>query len=232
LLGSSPAAILISNFLRAAGSGGTGSERSYDRALENLRKHAAEVIVEIARAERACAAQDYPTRWMLIFAASQLEHAAALPFLRTVVASTIPPEQSKDPHSWSTAAEETILRTTAVDGVARLAGRKNASAFTSLFEFLAQPSFSIRRAAAHGILAAPNGRRYASRIADLLPSDQRFILDMKRIDVRDVPQVRDPRKHLPERIRSREGAPKPVQNIAASGGAGPKLRRRSQKETK
>ena len=230
--GSSPAAVLLRNFLRAAGTGGAGAERSYDTALENLRKHAPDVVVEIARAERACASQDYPTRWMLIFAASQLEHPAALSFLRTVATSPIPPERSKDPHSWSTVAEETILRTTAIDGVARLARRKNPSALASLFEFLTQPSFSIKRAAAHGILAAPNGRKHSSRIADLLPSDQRFILDMKHVDVRKVPQVKDPRKHLPERVRNRESVPKPVPKPAASRGAGPKLQPQSKKETK
>lgn len=231
-LGSSPAAVLLRNFLRAAGTGGAGAQQSYHTALADLRKHAPDVVVEIARAERACASQDYPTRWMLIYAASQLDNGAALSFLCTVAASPIPPERSKDPHSWSTVAEETILRTTAIDGVARLARRKNPKALASLFEFLTQPSFSVKRAAAQGILAAPNGRKLSSRIANLLPSDQRFILDMKHVDVREVPQVKDPRKHLPERVRSRESAPKPIAKPASSRGAGAKLRPQSNKETR
>jgi hypothetical protein len=71
-----------------------------------------------------------------------------------------------------------------------------------------------------------------SRIADLLPSNQRFILEMKQVDVREVSQVRDPRKHLPERVRDREGAAKPIPKAAAVGPAGPKVRHRSRKETK
>jgi len=83
----------------------------------------------------------------------------------------------------------------------------------------------------HGILETPNGRKHASRIREILPADLRFILDMKRVDVRDVPQVKDPRKHLPERVRNRASAPKPVPKPAMSRGAGSELRPQSNKET-
>jgi hypothetical protein len=54
-------------------------------------------------------------------AAAELQHPAALPFLFNLVLTPIPPEESPDPHSFSTVAEETILRTTAVEGIGHLA---------------------------------------------------------------------------------------------------------------
>src|SRR3712207_8247200 len=44
---------------------------------------------------------------------------------RSFVRTPIPLERSKDSHSFSTVAEETILRTTAVDGVEQLAAEGN-----------------------------------------------------------------------------------------------------------
>src|ERR1043166_4710677 len=141
--GSGPAAELVQNFIRAAGGFGPAAEEAQESALKNLRRQAADVVVEIARAERGLPSHDYPSRWMLVFAAAQLEHPAALPFLRGLVTTPIPAEQSQHSHGWSIVAEETILRTTAVEGIARLAQRRTANALATLLEFLSIPSFSI-----------------------------------------------------------------------------------------
>jgi hypothetical protein len=85
----------------------------------------------------AIATHDYPTRWAHVHAASELRHPAALPFLRNLILTPIPPEESPDPHSFSTVGEETILRTTAVEGIGYLA-RGRADATEMLFEALRQ----------------------------------------------------------------------------------------------
>jgi hypothetical protein len=53
-------------------------------------------------------------------------------------ATPIPPERSKNPHSFSTVAEETILRTTAIEGIKYLAADGSEAAIESLFDFLGQ----------------------------------------------------------------------------------------------
>jgi hypothetical protein len=159
-----------------------------------LRSQAEAVVPEIARIEATLRETDYPTRFALILAASELRHPAALPWLRTVALSRIPAERSSDPHSFSTVAEETILRTMAVDGIGNLARDNNNDANEALFQCLATPSLSIHRAAVQQLLQSPNVPR--ERIVSALPQDEHFLLDLRRIDVREAPQVRNPQQTL------------------------------------
>ena len=141
------------------------------------------------------------TRWAA-------RHPAALPFLRNLILTPIPPEESPDPHSFSTVAEETILRTTAVEGVGYLA-RDRANAVGTLFEALRQPSLSVRRAAVQSLLGSRRGRKLRAQISNALPEEQRFLLDLKAVNVRDVPQVTNPERHLSEAGRRGGIAPAP-----------------------
>jgi hypothetical protein len=204
-----PAGALLGNFIAAISGADEDAEDVYREALEAMRKRPELVLVELVRAESACHSRDYPTRWALVHAASELRHPAVLPFLTSLVLTPIPPEESRDPHSFSTVAEETILRTTAVEGVGRLAAEGNRAALDSLFEFVKQPSLSIRRAAVQSILATRRGRGLRRRIAALLPDDQQFLLDIKPVKVDDVPQVKRPQRHLSEAGRRSTTEPPP-----------------------
>ncbi len=178
----SPAGILLQNFLVAMNAVGEDAEDTYRRTLADLRKRADLALIEIARAQNDCDRHDYPTRWVHVHAAAELRHPAALPFLLDLAL-------------YSTVAEETILRTTAVEGIGYLA-KERREAVEALFECLKQPSLSIRRAAVQSLLKTSRGRSLRSRIANALPEDQRFLLDLKALDVRDVPQIKRPQRHL------------------------------------
>lgn len=203
----SPAGTLLTNFFAAMSGAGDDAEDQYRRALTNLRKYADLVMVEIARSHSECNAGDYPTRWAHVHAASEMRHPAALPFLRNLILTPIPPEESPDPHSFSSVGEETILRTTAVEGIGHLASR--ADAIETLFEALRQPSLSIRRAAVQSLLASARGRKLRARIAKALPEEQQFLLDLKAVSVRDVPQIKNPERHLSQAGRRGGIAPAP-----------------------
>lgn len=193
----SPASILLRNFFATMNVVGDDAQERYRRALADLRKRADLVLVEIARAQNDCDRGDYPARWAHVHAAAELRHPAALPFLLNLVLTPIPPEEAPDPHSFSTVAEETILRTTAVEGIGYLA-KERGEAVEALFECLKQPSLSVRRAAIQSLLKTPRGRRLRARIAGMLPEDQRFLLNLKTVEVRDVPQIKRPQRHLSE----------------------------------
>lgn len=188
---------------------GKDAQSAYDTALADLRVHPEDTVIELARAVNGCDPTDYPERWALIHAAAELRHPAALPLLKSLVLTPIPPEDSEDPHAFSTVGEETILRTTAVEGVEYLAVNGDEAALAALFEFLEQPSLSIRRATVQAILATRGGQDLRGRIAELLPRDQQFLLDIKRVNVQDVPQVRDPRIHLNESVGEGKTTPAP-----------------------
>lgn len=197
----------LHDFLSAAYMQSDEGDEAYKRALERLRSQAEAVVPELSRIEATLRETDYPTRFALILAASELRHPAALPWLRNVALTRIPAERSSDPHSFSTVAEETILRTMAVDGIGNLARDGNGDAVEALFQCLGTPSLSIHRAAVQQLLQSPNVSR--DRIVSTLPEDQHFLLDLRRIDVREAPQIRNPQQTLTPGSPSRGQASSP-----------------------
>jgi hypothetical protein len=177
-------------------SSGDDAAFRHDRAVESLKRDPEEMMVAISAAYGHCSAGDYPQRHALVSAASIMAHEGALPFLASVALSDIPAEAARDPHSFSTVAEETIIRMTAVDGIAQHASRGVGHAIELLLRCVESPAFSIRRAAVTGLMATPEGQRLRPRMEALVPEDQRFIFDLKRVAVREAIQVKDPRRHL------------------------------------
>ena len=111
--------------------------------------------------------------------------------------SEVPPEAAKDPHSFSTVAEETIIRTSAVDAIARYASAGLQKAINLLLRCAESPAFSIRRAVVNGLVASPEGQRLRPRLEALIPKEQHFIFNLKeQVSVRDAIQVKDPTRHL------------------------------------
>lgn len=187
---------LLEELIAAMYSGGAEAQDRYDEILYRAREMAGDIVVEIARAEGRSDPHDYSRRWALIHAAGELHYEGSVPFLKNVVMTPIPPEEAPDPHTFSTVTEETILRTTAIDGLERLAADGSDAALDVLLAALEQPSLSVRRAAVQGVLATTRGEELRDRVAELLPEDQRFLLEIKRAAVQEIPQVRDPRAYL------------------------------------
>jgi hypothetical protein len=187
---------LLRAFLSVMHTSGENAEADYAQALEFLRREPESTMIAIAGAYLTSPERAYPRRHSLVQAAVALEHEAALPFLADVVRSPIPPEGMPDAHASSTVAEETIIRMSAVDGISAIARTGARQAVEMLISFLSIPSFSIRRAAVMGVLAAPGGARHRRRMQGLIPADQHFIFNMKKVHVRDAVQVKDPRRHL------------------------------------
>lgn len=176
---------------------GEDAEGEYQEAMGALRKQGIEAVIEIARRECRCLHADYATRWALIYIATELDQPAALPLLKNIVQTPIPVDKTRDPHA-SRVARETVLRTTAVDGIASLARKGDGGAVQALLEFLSIDSVSIRRAAVQGLRESPQGEDLRDRIASCLPKDQHFLLDLKRVSVDKVEQIADPTRHLSE----------------------------------
>ena len=170
-----PIAARINNFLAAMNGAGDNAQVRYAAALDAMRAEPEQSVLALAQAEAVCNRTDYPLRWALVYAAAQMNHDAALPYLRNLILTPIPPEQSSAPHSFSTVGKETVLRTTAIEGVGRLAVQGNEAALPALFEFLSIASISVRRASVQAILAVnPKLRKKA---AEALPADHRFLLE-------------------------------------------------------
>jgi len=178
--------------------GGDDAQFRYDQAVDSLNRDPEQMMVAISAAYGHCPVTDYPQRHALVAAASRLRDEGALPFLASVALSEIPPEGSKDPHSFSTVGEETIIRMSAVDSIARHAARGLQLAIDLLLRCVESPAFSVRRAAVSGLMATREWQNLRPRMEAIIPKEQHFIFDLKNVSVRDAIQVKDPTKHLVE----------------------------------
>jgi hypothetical protein len=203
---------------------GDDANDRHDQGLDSLRRDPAETMVAIVAAYGGCPAGDYAQRQALVRAAGMLGHSGSLPFLASVALAEIPPEGAADPHSFSTVAEETIIRMTAVDGIVRRAQDGDEGAAEILMRCVESPSFSVRRTAVSGLMSTPYGVERRGDIEARVPSDQRFIFEFKQVPVSEAIQVEDPTRHLSDRYRE-PGEPKPaIPGEAGTGGQPPTTR--------
>ncbi len=212
----------VEDFVRAAYQAGPNAEFEYERALAVIRKAPQEVVVEIAIALGECQQYDYPRRWALIFAASELRHRAALPLLFTIVKAPLPSEPQPPSHGFSIVGEETILRTTAIEGIGHLARDGGEEALATLFSALRQPSISIRRAAVQALLSTTDENEMRQRIMTYLPPEEHYLLELKTPKVVEVPQVENPERFLSEEAHQSSSLKAP--HLPEDRGTSPKKR--------
>ncbi|WP_157466551.1 hypothetical protein [Edaphobacter aggregans] len=65
---------------------------------------------------------------------------------------------------------------------------------------------------------SPSGQQDRERIAQALPDDQRYLLDLRSIDVREAPRVRDPQQFLAPGITFGGQSPAPPSERAGHPG--------------
>ncbi len=172
----------------------------------NLADASAEVVPALIETWRATPDQETGLRWALVYSAP-ITGSSAVPFLREVVLSPVLPERSPDPHGYSTKAWDSIVRSRAVGGLESLAVAGAPGAESALFECLSHELFSIRALSAIALVHLPGSGERRERIQRALPEAERSIVDIQRVRVSVVPQVRDPRKHLVSPIGHRVPVP-------------------------
>ncbi len=195
---------LIVTAINHMGGVGEHAEEAYQRALAALRDHVDAVVKTVAAEYSRVPENQYLDRWSLVQLFAELPHPSALATLERILASDIPPERSKDPHGHSTVGEEVMIRTTAVDALARLHAAKIVEAGRILLRYAEHPTFSIRRACVQAVMetGSPDEQKNLQKI--LQKRGETSLLEIRRRDVREVPQatggrfiVRDDRKNEP-----------------------------------
>lgn len=167
---------------------GEAAEACYQRALDGLARQAKDAVKALAEEYQRLPTSQYLDRWALLQLMVELRHEASLEFVDRLLAGVLPEEQSADPEHASTSAEEIMIRTTAVDVLDHLAADGSASARDLLLRHATHENFSIKRAAIQGYLAH-GGEGARERLQKHLPQRDHFILDIHRLDVRQVPQA-------------------------------------------
>lgn len=200
---------LIVTAVNQMGGFGPNAEADYQSALDALRRQEAAALSIIVAEYKALPESRYLDRWSLVQLLAELKNPDSLPALDDVLSSSVPPEQSKNPHSFSTLGQEIMIRTTAVEAATRIAAAGGHQAVDLLLKHARHNIFSVRRACIQGYLAH-GGNEAKERLLKIVPENERFIMEIRREDVRNVPQpkgqnfLRRPERDLPPRIPVRK----------------------------
>lgn len=180
---------------------GSSADETYREALRGQRDDE-EFIILVFKTLDALNESAYIERWALVQLAIDLEHPVAGDYLAELVRRPIPEEQSQDPgHGLSTVTEEVILRTTAIEGLARLL-RRDVDTTETLLETIASSDYvAMRRAAWFAI--ADSGRDDAVQRARSILQERGdgWIAELRRIPVEEAEQ-HDPKLIDPPRGRT------------------------------
>ncbi|MET0909427.1 MAG: hypothetical protein ABWZ99_08150 [Ilumatobacteraceae bacterium] len=180
--------------LAAMTGGGPDADENYQRTIRELGADD-EFVGVVLKTLDALEEDEYQERWALVQLAIDLENRAAGDYLVEFVRREIAPERSKDPvHGVSTVTEEVILRTTAIEGLARLF-RHDYDASDALLEIVSSAEYTALRRASWFALIDGGRDDAVERAREVLrDSDYAWIADLKRIPVQEAEQ------HDPERI--------------------------------
>jgi hypothetical protein len=183
---------LATNALSLMSASGPHAESNYQAALRALARQPDAAVAAVTEMYRAAPEDQYITRWAQVQLLSDLRDSAALEFFQSILAAPIPPEKAPDMITYSTVGEEVMLKTTAIEGITRLATTGDRRALELLREYAEHEVLSIKRAAVQGYVEAvgPKGREELRKI---LKKQDHFILDIRRTEVQKVPQPRPDR---------------------------------------
>jgi len=193
---------LIVEAVNRMGGVGDDAEEKYRRALEALKSHAGEVIDIVAAEYESLPEERYLDRWSLVQLLSELRDPKAVKVLNGIIASKIPPEKFKESHDFSSVTEEVIIRTTAVDGLAKLSANGVEEARRALLRHSGSRVFSIRRASVQGLMETGTDEDKKELRTKLKAKGEERLLKIRRVDVRQVPQATGGRFVVPPDLKA------------------------------
>ncbi|MEQ1557847.1 MAG: hypothetical protein ABL933_02760 [Methyloglobulus sp.] len=179
------AGILIRDYLRIAFSGENVTDDSEKVTIERMRQNLSIVLEELNFVYNSIALEAYDARWAIVYCATKLESPAVLAFLNDIVRSSIPPEESRNIHLYSTVAEENTIRMRALEGIRILAANENKDAQDSLVSFLQLSSLSLRIAASQALIHLPDGENNRTRIQEQLPTSEHYFIELRQARAED-----------------------------------------------
>lgn len=167
---------------------GECAEEDYRVAIDRLCRQAS-LASRIIQAEYFDLPEDaYLDRWALVMLTAELRDSRSLGFFEKILASAIPEERSQAPHSFTSVGEEVMIRTTAIEGLERMAADGDEKAEQLLLRNIHHDAFSIRRAATLALLAI-GGEDMRKKLEEALPERHHDLLKIRRTDVRKAEQA-------------------------------------------
>lgn len=203
----------LAAFLQAVTTVEHTHDPSYLEAVERLRQDGPTRVREIEDLSLRLGGRAHSFRQCLLMAAAAIEVPESVRFLRTVAMhpvttmNVVRDDQPVCMQSRLVTAEE-ALRVQAVEGLENLARAGVPDAVQALAGAVEATSLTVRAAsltALDYVEGASEARN--DSIARLAPED-RYLAGLRRIDVREVDQIADPRRHLAQPVRKEHPVPR------------------------
>jgi hypothetical protein len=211
---------LLQEALQRMNGFGEDAEPKYQQALAAVREAEDDAIDALAREFAALRQEDYINRWGVVQLLHDLQDPRALSLLDRIIAAPMPAEGSRDPHS-SAAGREVVIRTTAVEAVARLAAAGSTDARDALLKHVRHRVRSVKIAAALAYLEQEGARGRKALLGRMAKSDH-WMVGIRRVSPREFPAIEGHRFLRPTSPPELGNVPRP-----ASGDAGAATKRRS-----
>jgi len=186
---------------------GEDAESNYQQALAALRETGREAIDALGREFADLREDQYVNRWAVIQLLTDLQDPRALDILDKIISTPMPTERSPDPHS-STAGRELVVRTTAVEAIARLAAHGSVEARDALLKHARHSVRSVKIAAVLAYLEQGGPRARKELVTRMLKADH-WILDIRRMHPRELPPLAGHRFLPPRSAPETVMAPRP-----------------------
>ncbi len=219
----------LGSFVAILNSANSESDAEYISGLSRLREDKKDVLVVATRVMAQPPEGLFVLRHSVVLAVAALRDPSALDLLGKIALNPqpLPPRQAPAQrvtveHDVEDVVQGTMIALDAVDGIEMLADDGHAAALDLLVEAARVDSNAIRGAALTVLAARGERRDHLQRALSALPTELRPLAGLRRAQVRDVPQIRDPRVHLageeqmvaaapvlPEDAKSQTGPPAP-----------------------
>jgi hypothetical protein len=208
----------IAEFIQAIQYSSSETEDPYVKALSQLRRYPDNAARQIEAAYRAVPGEKIPARKLLLLSAVALAHKSMLPLLIEVANE---PVSGQTWHDGGRAAEESMLRMMAVDGIDAISLTGDTDAADALLSLASSSDRAVQASAVVALKYAPAHSAHYDKLRSVLPPDRLYLLDVVRANVRDIPQIRDPRKHLLSEPTTVDTRPDPVSGERRNVGMSP-----------
>lgn len=151
--------------------------------LDAIQSQSAQLAEEIARIYETAGATNYDLRWALVNLAADSHPTRSVEFLHRVAAADIPNEATTDTHRFPRTTNELVIRIRAIEGLRKHALRGHEAGVDALFQLVNASHFSVRKAAALGLIGLGDGTTNRDRLLELLPANEHFVLDIPEAEV-------------------------------------------------
>jgi hypothetical protein len=184
---------VVGNFVDAICNCTSEADERYVSALALLRENPENTAQQIEATYRSVSSEQIGVRKSLLLAAKALAARSLLPLLNEIASE---PLRDIAQHDGGIAAEESILRMIAVDGIDAIAQIGDTHAMEALLSLAMSSDRAVQASAVVALRYVEVNNSHYEHLREILPPDRLYLLEIVRANIQDIPQIIDPRRHL------------------------------------